>query len=591
MSKFLHKGICLMLALVLAQAVLPAVAPKASAEVLEGAAAAGSFDIVLYEEDFNYASLSEFTATGASRAVSQGASNYTLTFENGCVVGTLLKAANTDFTFTFPVNIPAYDTSGMGVNIEVRAKSVGTAGTVRFQFSSNTTGIATNTDFTIPDLVGKAQFNPTVDNFVIYNCNMTANSAQDSISINFRPKATIGCAIAIDYVKVTLVPTGDKTAALNYCLQNGYDITLNEDVTVSDTLSLGNDTVLDLNGHTLTAPALSTMPTSQVVDNGATKGKLVMAKGTLEIANPDNTMLPLYNGVDGYVFVGAPELNAGDHYELTNTSYDGFTLQFRPGFGEVNGNSVRGQYLYNGQSGITMDVELGWKDAFDTTGNSDVVYNADTLLGMYANDSACGQISVTGAQEYKDISVIVSIESCGVRCVLDPMTFTNDKVTYHQLGHAFTPSGANTKLTDRGVFTTGAGKTLVIDFDFHFNGNYDPEFCFAVRDYDTATNNAIFCANGYQKQTDYTLLATCERRINSTNPEVNVRFAIDMETGEYTYQFDDLLKGGTNANLPGLFDGDKDFRFVAPAIDSVDTFGDYTIENLLIYTIDTGVTN
>ena len=401
------------------------------------------------------------------------------------------------------------------------------------------------------------------------------------------------------------------------CLWNGdgfifVEPKLASDLSIHSDLTLGATTVLDLNGHTLTVAegkGVNVGSNARIIDSSAEKtGKLVMDEGELLIANPNNPQLPLYTG-DGYILT-EPQLGDSRAFFVDGSvSANGFTLDFRPGFGAVGGKNVREEYLANGSCGITMDAQLSWTDIFGVNGSAKLACDS-VFTGMYENANRRGRLALTGAEKYQTISLSIALSSCGVVKTFDLPTFSNeDRMTIHVAVQSDvyekTSSGnGNTYPFNAPIDTTTANK-LVLEFGLQVtdaNSESPLNECFGFR----MTPAQAYCDTGSYNSGYYfglygagfnpgqRLVSTCDStlcRVDSvdTAEKVNYKLELNIATGVWSaYENGVQVKSGTypegsyTTTAAGILNG------VSSMFIRFQDAGNYNFSNMLLYSVKSG---
>ncbi len=598
-------ALCLSLVLV---AVLLPVSPAAASELpTEG--------IVLAEDDFTqYTKISEVTAkeiyTNTSTTIAQDA--------DGVYV---LKAGNHKnnrmITISLDVDLPkSYETMTFYLKYEVEVSAI-EGKSYLFDFNgckdSDGTEIAS-------DKKPASAYKDEDDYYhsVSANGTGTTTGGYEKLTTYWKIRGSdIGTLVArlgahssgeqtgyvyIKNYKISLLPAVGTYAGADMIAAMAYDdayAKLTSDVTVDGSLMLGKNAVLDLNGYTLTVSgSVSAGANARVIDSSADKtGKLAVAKDGLLIANPDNPQLPLWAG-DGYILT---EPTLTDRAIFANESADGFTLDFRPGFGYVGTETVREKYMASVEDcDIIMGATLSWTDIYEETDSVDLTYKDGFFMDMYAKETTRGRLTLTGAEQYQSISLGITLSSCGVTCSFDPLTFTNSFVTKHYAANFNDGEATGFNNTTRATVTdgvlnvtgavtfsfdnlisTGEGKTLVIEFDLP-DPNYANYFCIRYRrtaddDYTglISVNNSSLRAHHDTYGYFYEVGSFTE-----TDP-VTVRMEIDLGSGEYKVTYGGNTYTGKNDYYEEVLNNDEKFYLYC---------SDYNnrFDNLLVYTIDNG---
>ena len=617
MMKHAKKLLAMMLCLAMALSVLPAVA-------LEADAAAGditSDSIVLFEDDLNYTSATEAEAAGWVNV-----SSY-LSFKDGCIVVDAYKAVTTNIYMEYSLTdlgIPMSTKMPMTITCEMRVS----APLRSYMFTSADRLNADGTSYTGSYLTGKynAIDKTASEEFVTVSFSFTSASSGTgttrvldafNISIGARKDTTDDSVtggnqsfVKIDSVKITLsaATTVTDAAAMKTCLgRNTAYLKLPSDMTVDGSLTLGDNAVLDLNGHKLTATAINGGANSVIMDSSAdNSGKLDTADLVLD--NKDHPTLPLKTA-SGYILT-EPKLGSERAF-VVESSGNAFTMDFRPGFG----TSIRENYLQYGESGIKMTAKLSWVDIYGNAGEMEEnLDGTDIFDGMYATETSRGRLKVANTAEYRSISVTFTLESCGAEVVFDPVVYTNNGVTTHFAadfetgtvsstasdfnvgqfrginGSSIASDGDNKILTTLGTnqvyfaetIATGEGK-LVIAFDFKSDAGND-SIAFRIRKDSKYINilstgghagNHATIADFYKDNNSENYL-----RLSGNGTYNAVRMEIDLATGAFKVMCNGaVVKSGTcnETQLSAL-------NVSSLYLHAQDTETHY-IDNLRIYTV------
>lgn len=513
MRKLVMKSLAALLALALLLTVLPATATTAKAA--DGDISSEGY--VLFEENFDGAAdalTSGHTYTKPAGSLTVG--NGYLTDTNGTsneyiqfVVNNveIPKAQGDRCRVAIKMEIDIAEATGRKAYLQITTAKTASGTQVEGQFADVVSGA--NTSSITPTESATSTFflkDGAAGNIVSFQIRVGAR--KDGAATNY---------IKIDAIRVSLVMyeiSGKEalTQDIGMYLQagTGYfqlprDMTF-EKYTVSKVdyfdVIMGDNAVLDLNGKTLTIAEGSTLNVpvgAKIIDTSAGKtGKIVCEKGALTFAGAHPT-LPIRTADDtGYVLV-EPKMIAETHIFVNGEqTADKFTLHFRPGFGTVGGVNVRETYLAGGKSGIQMTASITSKDIYNTEtklqyGGSEEFILDDVFNGMYASPEARGQMTFQGFEKYQTLKVTLKLSSCGAICTLPDYTVNNTKVTKHFASKFTTMDGvtngseivneqlkitntANITWDSARAITTGAGKTLVMEFDASLSktqGNYD----------------------------------------------------------------------------------------------------------------------
>lgn len=196
-------------------------------------------------------------------------------------------------------------------------------------------------------------------------------------------------------------------------------IVLAADITV-DLVVLKPGASLDLNGYTLTANAVVVFNGGLIFDGGAActgGGLLKVAKGNLTFAKNNGDVIPLWNGVDGYVFtkVSFQEMAraagqaAAQYIFLPNMSNPEATALLTDG-GADNGFKMKVSLVWsNGQTQQLYTYEDGFVEQVFASGGR-LVFSL-TITGIAGiTDMAASAVIVTdsGAQAAASGKTVVS---------------------------------------------------------------------------------------------------------------------------------------------------------------------------------------
>lgn len=197
-------------------------------------------------------------------------------------------------------------------------------------------------------------------------------------------------------------------------------------------LAVINEITLDLNGCQLTCYGLAAFNGNHVIDtSAATAGLLIVPMDNLKLAR-DNKEVPLWNETNGYAFV-TPNTSAALNYQyFEKCTEDGFYFEFRPGFGYINGESVRSTYFAtNGgaDNGLTMVLRMTWVNSLGQTVHQDFVYEDDFFYKAYQSGQAFF-VDVTGAGAIGEITInAVIVSDTGVEFVGESATYSSAVTT------------------------------------------------------------------------------------------------------------------------------------------------------------------
>jgi len=155
-------------------------------------------------------------------------------------------------------------------------------------------------------------------------------------------------------------------------------VLLKDSVSANRLIAVYSGVTLDLNGNELTAEHAVAFSGAHIVDNSSERtGLLKVAKGNL-ILDINNAMMPVYNGVDGYIFTKFV-------YALSqDTKYvgEGFKINAIPAPGL---NVV--ELFKNGaaDNDVKIMIRLTW-DTADGVRTQDFVFNENTIGNVYQSN-------------------------------------------------------------------------------------------------------------------------------------------------------------------------------------------------------------
>lgn len=167
---------------------------------------------------------------------------------------------------------------------------------------------------------------------------------------------------------------------------------------------------LDLNGCTLAADILIAMDQAKVLDGGKDcvgGGLLKIAKGNLVLAEDNDSVIPVWNGTDGYVFTKVTFQQLAKEAGTDATQYI-----FLPDFSNAEAESL----LIDGglDNGLNIKVCLTWNDGYSQqfyTYADDLVKQVFDGTGSLAFD-----LTVTGIASIADMTASpVVATGCGVQ--------------------------------------------------------------------------------------------------------------------------------------------------------------------------------
>lgn len=590
----------LSVALVLAMTfvLVPATAQKA--EAADGDVTSDGY--VLFEEDFNHASLAELKAehnyyqTGLTPTIEDINGDKCLVYTN--------PTSNSNLQFTFSdLDIPGSTTQtknrpAVAVLVEVTYKTEETGkvyATIGNIMSSGSEIAIGNLGY--PSEATWSYTPNTGSNSAV--CLMNSSNEMVTHSIGrYSLYASlpinsftlqVGCRkdggkVMISHVKVSLILTdrGSDTILgvemVPYLAKaNGYfklpkDLENKDGSSTAQDLTLGTNAVLDLNGYTLTIPAgkkLVVGSNAKIVDTSVGKtGKIVADEGAITILNQDHPSFPIYTG-DGYIFT-EPKLEIDKQMRFKDVSGLGFTLHFRPGFG----TDVRENYLSNAEidTGVQMTATLSWVDANDGTGSKDLACD-DMFKQMYLTQTSRGELKLTGAENYKSITLTITLTSCEVskRFVV---TFENDYV--HMVNSQFYMNGTETP-----AFTNAVGNegVWVLDCNLAYTGEKANHFSVRVN-----TSKGTFTLFASQYEGGGTKLYT-GMKLSATPTKVHME--VDLSTGAYYLALNGTkVAEGTNTDLAAGLPGVSQLVTIERTTEALgcETENSYEVTDLVIYT-------
>lgn len=192
-------------------------------------------------------------------------------------------------------------------------------------------------------------------------------------------------------------------------VKSGDTIILQSDIICKTPLSFTTDFCLDLNGYTLTAEGVALLAKGgSIVDNGATKGLLVVPKGFLVMNHAVYGMLPVWNEEGtGYIFV-----KVTDQFKPVEIIEDGFVVEFRP---SIAGGGVVSKDVF---SDGALDNEIAFKVnivGYDESGN--IVQTIalppidEELISRVYTNSTSFKFTVSGISRYARTAVELAIET------------------------------------------------------------------------------------------------------------------------------------------------------------------------------------
>lgn len=179
-----------------------------------------------------------------------------------------------------------------------------------------------------------------------------------------------------------------------------------------------NGVTLDLNGYQLTAKGLAAFNGNYVIDSSATTSGMLLVPYTNLTLPQDNKELPIWIETaegNGYVFV-TPNTKESTHNQYWANDYtgEGFKIEFRPGMGLLNGETIVNQvYMPNGgaDNGLTMTIEVKWTGTNGPIVES-FVYTDDIFSDVYTNGKVFYvEVLSMGNVESAEINVVIVSET------------------------------------------------------------------------------------------------------------------------------------------------------------------------------------
>lgn len=195
--------------------------------------------------------------------------------------------------------------------------------------------------------------------------------------------------------------------ALTYAAE-GDVIKLTADVEEDTGLVLDPGVTLELNGHTLTVPYLAAFEGNNVVDNGETKGSLVVAQNRL-VLDKANTMMPIWDAENNaYVFV-----TVGKQQVIMKNSVtaDGFMFVLEPTF---EGTNYFADALGCSDNNVEIIVRLAWETSTGATVTQDFHYTNEHIQNAYSSGNTYLNVTVTGVgntEVFKNLTATTVIVS------------------------------------------------------------------------------------------------------------------------------------------------------------------------------------
>jgi len=167
-------------------------------------------------------------------------------------------------------------------------------------------------------------------------------------------------------------------------------------------LFVTNGVTLDLNGKTLNAGYVAAFNGSHIVDNSAEKTGVLKVEKTNIMLSKDNGQMPVWNGVDGYVFETV-DFSA----LIVDTKVAGtYKITFKPRFSQT----VMSTLLNNGAADNNLEfvVRLSWEGANGTV-YQDLVYTDEMVRQVYSGKAFV--FSVSSYESFAGLSASVVVAS------------------------------------------------------------------------------------------------------------------------------------------------------------------------------------
>lgn len=558
--------------------------------------------IVLWEDDFSqYTDINDVDAKYGN-----GVSGTYRYLEDGALyIGSEGNTSNRLYQFDVDVNIPM---SYANMKFCVLCEAEISAPTRQYMFNMNRY-CAVGSDELARLTLESGTTNKTTVGYekVVLKYSFGTENDVGTLKMRLGAYGTASGYISVKNIKITLLPAEGTYAGADLRTAMAYDdayAKLPSDLTVEGGLTLGANAVLDLNGHTLNVSGPVNAPAgAKIIDSSVEKtGKLVVPQEgalTFDTGATNMGQLPLWTG-EGYILTD-PQLGDSRAFFVDGSvSADGFTLDFRPGFGTVGGKNVREAYLANGACGITMDATLSWTDIHGTSDSATLPCD-EIFTGMYTTANYRGRLSLTGAEKYQTISLGIALSSCGVQKSFTLPTFSNaDNLTVHYTAQSltYTTTGSNGLGTFAAPINTAEASKLVLDFNVQVpNFTNNDRFVFRL------TPAAEYCSGaGYLGlfSHDYNggqnLVSTCDpdlARVDDINTAetVNYRLEVDIATGAWV-----IYKNGVRANSGTYPDADGKTTTAAQILNGANSMvlriqtasSSYVFSNIALYSVKTG---
>ena len=152
---------------------------------------------------------------------------------------------------------------------------------------------------------------------------------------------------------------------------------------------------LDLAGHDLTANYVTAFDSAHIIDslsnNGSVAGGVLKIGKSKLVLDNDNKQIPVWNGVDGYVFSSIAYSETGSMGLTIDATNDTAYLKFIPWFDYVDEN-----YVMNDadDAGVQVLVRMAW-----TVLNSDGTVNGTAYQNFVFDDGMVEMVVKAGGKK------------------------------------------------------------------------------------------------------------------------------------------------------------------------------------------------